>query len=210
MQTRKAPGKSWTPPRGIALRRRAQRDTWVVEWRDEQRRQCQKSFKSREAAEMCARNLADTLRKSGREGLSGMEAAARREYLLIKAALGTASVSQLLAVWERHKGEVIGGRSELQLGDAASQYLTLRKDEGLGAERLQHVKLQLERLTSSLGVETPLIDLDATALRKWLAGLREDKGMSETTLMHYLRFRRTVHATRPLGASPSESPHAWN
>lgn len=157
---------------------------------------------------MCARNLADTLRKSGREGLSGMEVAARREYLLIKSALGTASVSQLLSVWERHKGEVIGGRSELQLGDAVSQYLALRKDEGLGAERFQHLKLQLERLTALLGVETPLIDLDATALRKWLAGLREDKGMSETTLMHYLKGapRRSWPAPARKAGSPSTPP----
>lgn len=178
----------WTPPRGIRLVRDARRNNWAVGWRAEGRAR-QRSFPTRETAEVFARELVARRRESGALGLTGVDAAGWRDWLLVRETLAGASVSQLLSVWERHKGEVLGGEIGLTVRTAVERYLALRTNEGLAGDSLGQTKSKLDRLVASLGAR-PLVSLTHLDLRAWLAGT----GFSGWSLVHHDKAARAFFA----------------
>ena len=168
MMTKKPAGKSWSPPRGISLRRRDNRGgIWVVQWRDAAKCQRQRSFKARDLAEAFARDLVTKRKESGNTGITGINSAAWRDFQTFCAALNGATVGQVLAVWEKHKHEVLGGDTSLHLKEAVDRHLVTKTKERMSAVAYRHLKLTLDRFVNFAGAETPLTSIDAAQIKAW-------------------------------------------
>lgn len=209
MLPEKKPKKKRPKSDGVWIQHRPKFGSWRVMWRDAERRQQSATFRSRAAAEAHRTALLDRRHEHGIKGLSGFDAAAAQEISLIRRALAGASISQLLAVWERHKNEVLGGETGLTLESAVKRYIALREHEGMGDERLRHARLHLDRLVSSWPGETQLIAVDADALRRWLVVMRDTHAFTPVTLLHYLKSAKAFFARAKregwLVANPAES-----
>jgi len=99
---------------------------------------------------------------------------------MLKNAMGEATLSQLLALWERHKGEVLGGVPGLLLEDAVGRYFDLRKAEGLSGDSFAQTKVKLERLTGAFGARA-LVSIGADDMRRWLSST----GFTGWSLVHH-------------------------
>lgn len=147
--------------------RREERGAWCVRWREPGGAQRRASFASKAAAERKARELARAMGLRGKDGLGGLATNDARDLAVIREAMGGASVAQLLAVWERHKHEVVG-RAAMPLADAVERYLVMR-DKDWSADTFRHVRLHLrrlsERFTGDLG------EVTAEGARRWLADM---------------------------------------
>lgn len=103
---------------------------WEVRWREAGGKQRRKSFPTKETADAHAVELKKHRKEKGSLGLSGVDAEALRDFHTLRDALGGATFAQVLAVWERHENEVLGGEQGLTLGVAVERYLKARQTEG--------------------------------------------------------------------------------
>lgn len=183
------------PYTGVQVSRRADRGgRWEVRWRDGDAKQRRKSFPSKEMADAQAASLKKERKEKGVAGLSGVDAAALRDFHTLQSALGGASIAQVLAVWERHKSEVLGGEQGLTLTTAVERYLERRKAEGLKGDSIGHVKKHLGRLTAFTGAEQLLTAVTHETLSAWLDSLRQEDGFEILTVRHHLKDCRTFFA----------------
>lgn len=179
------------PYTGVQVRRRSDRSgRWEVRWRDGLEKQRRKSFPSKETAEAHAAALKKERKEKGVAGLSGVDAAALRDFHTLQGALDGATIAQLLAVWERHKNEVLGGEKGLTLAMAVERYIERRKNEGLKGDSIGHVKKHLGRLTAFTGTEQALVAVTHESLIAWLDKLRDEQGFEPVTLRHHLKDTR--------------------
>lgn len=175
----------YTPPRGITLFERTDRDgVWVVGWRSEGK-QCRLHFPSRSAAERAARELAETRVKLGKVGMRLHSVSDAVDMQRIREALGRGTIDQLLAAWERHKHEYIG-LEERPLGLTVAAYLELRKKETHSADGHAHVKLHLERFIEFFGAERDVGSITRDEVKSWIANLGH---VGWSRLAHYKNVR---------------------
>lgn len=173
------------------MRRRPERDgAWVVRWRDAQGGQKQRTFRARDLAESYARELATKRRAEGTRGITGISSTAWRDFQTLQSALGGATIAQLLAVWERHKHEVLGGDTRMTVGDAVTTHLASKKQEGISDVAYRRRKLTLERFVAFVGKETPLVSIDAQQVKDWLADSTKEHGLGVLAVRNYLKSLR--------------------
>lgn len=159
-------------PRGVNLWWHEKKSLWRVGWRDDEGRQHFEYFSAKGRAEDRARMVADTMASRGREGLRATNFAHARDHDRILKAIGPATVDQLLSVWERHKGEVLGGRADLTVTDAIADFLKAKRSEEQSEEAHGHMKKRLARLSAALG-NRALVAVTPDDLRAWMDKLRE-------------------------------------
>ena len=165
--------KRRAPYRGAYLQAYG-KGNWRVCWRVNGKLKS-KSFDSLAAAEAERTAILDRMKSHGSTGLSGVDAQSLAELRMIRDALAGASVSDLLAVWQRHKAEVLGGEAGLTLDGAAARFLALIKKEGVEGANLAQYELHLARLGSGLG-ERPLVAVSADELRAFFDNLHTVRG----------------------------------
>lgn len=146
-----APKSRITLPHGVNLWWNVKKRLWRVGWRDDAGRQQFEHFRLKAAAEERAREVAELVLARGREALRATGFADARHWGRVKAALGAATLDQLLSVWERHKHEVIG-RPPIPIGEALTRYYRIRLKSGdWGSDTARHVRLHLSRLCEEFG-----------------------------------------------------------
>lgn len=173
---------------GVTVRWREERKVWEVLWRDSSGRKRRAACASKSAAMEKASGMRTARTRPGADADAG-DPAALAEWRLIRAELGTASVADLLAVWARHKGEVVGSAPGLTLGEAVERYLAMREAEGLGGDSFLQARSKLERLRAALG-ERALAGVGHDELRAWLAGT----GFGGWSLVHHDKWARAFFA----------------
>ena len=213
-RTPATPRKKKAKYRGVSVH--ASLGTWRIRWRVDGR-MMSKSFATRSEAEAEAQALVDRRKEEGYAGLRGVDARTWRDLATLSTALGGATLSQLLAVWERHKGEVLGGEVGLTLADAVTRFVKLIEREGVDGDNLARYKKHLGRLSVSLG-DRPVLSISADDLRDWFAELKTPRGgkVEGWTLIHHHKtvgafFTRVTvegwRADNPMGkVRPPEKP----
>lgn len=170
---------------------------WRVCWRVNGKLRS-KSFDSLAAAEAERTAILDRIRSHGATGLVGVDAQTLAEMRMIRETLAGATVPQLLAVWERHKSEILGGDAGLNLADAVARFLALIKAEGASPANFAQYELHLERLTAGLGGRA-LLAISSDDLRAFFAQLHTVRGKKVIkaegwTLIHHQKSVRALFA----------------
>ena len=144
--------KKKKPYSGVQVRRRSDRTNgWEVRWRDGDRHQRRKAFPTKETADGHAAELKKQRKEKGSHGLVGVDAEALRDFHTLRAALGGATIAQVLSIWERHKNELLGGEQGLSFALSIERYLSMKTTEGVTAESMRHVRKHLVRLSTFAG-----------------------------------------------------------
>lgn len=176
-------------PRGVRLFFNSQREKWCVQTTVGGVRSTQ-SFETKAMAELHAKEAAQTKREHGAEGIAAIAADEVKQWLQVKKALGDAPLDQMLAVWHRHKGEVVGCESGVHLGDAVKRFLNVRAREGLTGDSFDHVEKRLERFVAAIGKTTPVVSVTDTQIRNWLDSLKLKLAFKPMTVAHHLKSVR--------------------
>lgn len=193
----KRPKKKRAEYVGVAVVRCKDRPGYRVFWRVDGKRRSQK-FATRDLADAHRTALLDKKKAEGMAGLRDVDPALLADLRTLRAALAGATLSQLLAVWERHKGEVLGGEAGLKLSAAVARFLALIKAEGASSANFDQYELHLARLTAALG-EHLLIAVSADELRAFFAQLHTVRGKKVVkaegwTLIHHQKSVRALFA----------------
>lgn len=181
-------------PRGVRVFRNKQRDNWTVQVTVAGKSKST-SWDSNEAAMEHARGCSVAKKEHGNAALASLTGDEVKAWIQVREAMAGASVSQLLAVWERHKGEVLGGDVDLKVAESVVKFLEMRKLEGLSGDSMAGPKKRLERLSAALG-EKSLVSVTPDDLRGWLGKLTTVRGKTKkkaegwTLLNHY----KSAHA----------------
>lgn len=157
-------------------------------------------------ADAHASALKNERREKGASGLSGVDSAALRDFHTLQTALNGASIAQLLAVWERHKNEVLGGEKGLTLAAAVERYVRRRNAEGLKGDSIGHITKHLGRLIAFTEADQPLVAITHETLAAWLDALRNENGFEPVTIRHHLKDCRTFFARAVKEGWRSDNP----
>lgn len=192
--SKKTPAKvpsDWLPPKGISISHRKDRDTWVVAYRvpgeggaDAKKKLERETFPTKGLAVERAKEVAGELKLRGETGLRSLTGRAVVEYERIIDAIGDATVDQLLAVWERHKGEVLRGESKLTVAVAIERFLALKGSEETSDEALGHLEKRLSRVSEAFGAR-PILSITHEELRAWMDRLRKEEKFAAWTRIHH-------------------------
>lgn len=161
-------------PRGVRVFPNRQRGNWTVQITNDGVSKSS-SWPTREAAMEYAKTCKVAKREHGNAALATLTAEEVKDWILVREALAGASVSKLLAVWERHKGDV-GVFSARPLREAVDQYLDERKGRTRSRDDHNHAKLYLGRMCDFLG-EKDIAEVKKADVRDWLKSL-DFKGWS--------------------------------
>lgn len=124
------------------------------------------SWPSQESAMEHARGIKVAKREHGESVLTALSGEEVRDWLRVRDALGGATVSQLLSVWERHKREV-GAFTPRPLRSAVDEYLAERELRTRSPDDQAHAKLYLGRMCDHIG-DKDVGDVGKNDIRAWL------------------------------------------
>jgi integrase len=208
MNTPKRKAKKQT--RGILVRKRKERDCWEVRWREADGTQRRKTFTSLETSESFAKELDAKRRVHGTAALRGIDSESWKDMQTLLKVLNGASISQMITVWERHKGEVLGGEADLNLSAAVTRFLALIKKETVEGANYDQYELHLERLTAVLG-EHLLVAISSDQLREFFANLHTVRGKKVRhakgwTLIHHQKSVRALFARAKVEGWRADDP----